>query len=491
VADPRPGELSLFVHRLRDFVARPAVTCGPDAPAAAVARLLQRERVGSVIVAGGDGSPAGIVTDRDLRAKVLAAGRDPATTPAGAIMSAPLVALPPDAFAFEAVVEMTRRDIRHVAVVDAGRLVGVVSNRDLLTAQAVHPVAIARDVLRAGSVDALRAVGERVVALSRRLLDEGAAPRDVTRVVAELNDRVVRRVLELAAAALAAGGVEAPAVAWCWLGFGSEGRREQTLRTDQDNGLVYADPAPELAGAAAAYCARLGEAASRDLVAAGVPACPGGIMASTPRWCQPLATWTGYFHRWVWEASPEAVLEASIFFDLRPVAGDLELGRALAAAVAREAPARPHFLGLLARDVVDRPVSLTWLGRVRTRRGGPRRGTVDVKGGGGLQLVGAARLHALELGLDETNTVARFEAAGRGGLYPEAEVREITDAHEHLLRLRLRHQLDRLAAGQAADNDLDPGGLSHADALLLRDALHTVRHVQGRLRERFATDFLR
>jgi CBS domain-containing protein len=187
-------------------------------------------------------------------------------------------------------------------------------------------------------------------------------------------------------------------------------------------------------------------------------------------------------------------LAAAIFFDLRPIAwpagGREALGASLRAVIQEEAPGARRFLGLLAREVVDRAVPLTVFGNVRVARSGPASGTVDLKGGGTLQLVGAARVHALALGLAETNTVDRFRAAAAHGLVEDGECRAIIDAYQHLQRLRLLHQLGCLARGAPPDNRVDPRGLSRADALLLRDALGTVARVQTALRERYATDFI-
>jgi CBS domain-containing protein len=421
---------------------------------------------------------------------VVAEGRDAVATPAHAIMSQPLVTLPPDAYAFEAVLEMTRRRIRHIVVLDGRRLVGVVSSRDFLARQAAHPVMLARDIDRAGSVDGLAALGSRVTRLVQRLVEAGGSAYDVGRLVAELNDRMVARVLALTTVTLSEQGLRAPAAPYCWLGFGSEARREQTLRTDQDNGLVYADPEPSETEATAAYYARFATAAVAGLVATGFPPCPGEAMASNPRWCQPLAVWTGYFRRWIDHPSPEEVLAACIYFDLRPLAGTNGLAAPLERIVRTEAPASRVLLGLLARDVVTRRVPRTMLGNVAVTRRGPDRGTVDVKAGGVMQLTGAARVAALELGLAETNTIDRFRTAAARGLYTPAEAGEIIDACQLLLRLRLQHQLARLAAGAPADNHLDPRTLSHADGLLFRDALGTVERVQAGLRARFSTDRL-
>ncbi len=484
------ADLSLFRHRVRDLVKHPLVTCTLDVTAAEVARRMTDEGVGSLVVVDGDGRAVGIVTDRDLRGKVVAVGRDPRAVDAGTIMSSPLVSVLPTAFAFEAALEMVRRRIGHLVVAaDDGRAVGVISNRDLLILQTTHPVTLAREIGRTVSIDALADVAPRITDLVQRLVDEGGTAHDIGQLVAELNDRLVLRVLAITERTLEESGETAP-VPYCWLVFGSEARREQTLRTDQDNGLVYADPPAERRDSAARYYRRFAEEAIGGLVRIGFPPCPGGVMASNPQWCQPLAVWKDYFHGWMTSTSAAHVLEASIYFDLRPLGGASELAGTLGGLIRAEAPERRGFLATMARDVVSRPVPLTVFGNVKTSTEAAHRGAVDVKGGGMLQLVGAARLLALQLGLRETNTVERFRVAAARAALGEGEVAEVTDAFQHLMRLRLIHQLDQLRRGERPDNYVVPGTLSHTEGLLFRDALHTVRRVQADVRERFATDFI-
>jgi CBS domain-containing protein len=450
-----PAAPSLFLTRVADLVTRPPVTCARSTSALEIARQLTREGVGSAVVVDEDGRAAGIVTDRDLRSKVVAQARDAATTSASAIMSAPVVTIPPAAFAFEALREMTRRDIHHLPVCEEGRVLGVLSSNDFVRLHTTHPVLLVREIAAAPSLEALAQLASRTTPLVRRLLDEGGSPYDIGQLVAEVNDRIVLRVLALTEAALDGR----PPVPYTWLVFGSEARREQTLRTDQDNGLVYADPPAGQAEAVGAYYARLASEVVRGLLVAGFPRCPGDIMASNPKWCQPLSAWSASFRRW--------------------------MGRPLAEDVRTEAPRSHVFLAHLARDVVAQRVPLTVFGNLATERAGSHRGGIDLKAAGSLQLVGAGRLAALERGVAETNTVDRLRAAG---VYTASETQEMTDAYQHLLRLRLARQLSCLEAGAPPDNYVDPAHLSHADALLLRDALKTVTRVQDALRARFLTD---
>ena len=445
--------------------------------------------VGSIVIVGEDGAPAGIVTDRDLRSKVVAEGRDPAATAAADVMSTPLVTVGPGTYGFEALLEMTRRGIHHLVVVEAGRLVGVVSSHDFLRLQATHPVAVSREIGLAASVDDLARLGARVTALVRRLVEEGGTPYDVGRIVAELNDQI-RPASARAGRRAGARRLGPPPVPFCWLAFGSEARREQTLRTDQDNGLAYADPPPRDAAAVQAYFARLAAEVNGALVRIGFPECPGRIMASNPEWCQPVSVWTSRFRHWMQESGPQEVLQACIFFDLRPVGGDRGLGSSLqrgdpdrgAGRAAAPRPPRPR-----RRGPAGRPHRLRQPPRGAERAApGHRRPQGRRRDAAGRRRPGP-RARARARGDEHGRPVP-----GGGGreVYGEAEGREITDAHQLLQRLRLVHQLECLERGEPADNRINPKRLSHADAVLLRDALHTVARVQAGLRERYATDLL-
>jgi CBS domain-containing protein len=484
MAQTGPEESSLFATRVRDLIRRAPVTCVGQLSAIQVARLLTREGVGSAVVCDPQGAPLGIVTDRDLRRKVVAEGRDPSLVLAREMMSSPLITMPPTAFAFEAVLEMTRRGIHHLVVVEDLRLVGVISAYDLLRLHAAHPVTLVREIGRATTLDALTEIAGRITPLVRHLLDAGGTASDIGQMVAELNDRLVARVLGLTAETMAGTG-ERPPAPYCWLVLGSEARREQTLRTDQDNGLVYGDPPLELADQATAYFKRFAEAAVEGLVTVGFPRCTADLMASNEQWCQPLSVWTRYFRRWIAADWPAQVDAAVILFDLRPVAGDPRLAEALLAIIRTEAPANRTFLRLLAREAISWEESITFWGRLAVERTGPHRGAIDVKRFGIQQLVGAGQVHALELGLSELHTLDRIRAAGARGIYTDGEVREIVEAYQFLTRLRLAHQLALVEQAVPADNWIDPLALSRSEGALLRESLKTVERVKAQVSKRY------
>ena len=478
---------SLHTARVGSLVTRPPLTCKPGMPVVDVAASMDAHPARAAVVLDDAGAPAGIVTDRDLRAKVLALRRDPACTTALDIMSTPLATIDETAFAFDALLEMTRREIHHLVVVRDGIARGVLTSDDLLGLPATHPVLLAREISRTTTVSDLAQLAARITELVRALVAQGTRAREIAAIVAELNDRLVARALVLAEATIVTQrGAGAPAP-YAWLLFGSEGRREQTLRTDQDNGLVYAD---DVEPARAAWFSDLAREAIDALIAIGFPPCPGGAMASNPAWCQPISVWERYFITWLNEPTPAHVLAASMYFDVRPLSEGEPLGGRLRSLVRHEGPRHRHFLSAMAREVVDRALPRTVLGNVRVARSGPHRGTVDLKSGGSIQLVAAARTHALELGYAETGTVPRFEAAAGAGVYDADALARIVDAYDHLLHLRLAAQLEHLQAGTPPDNRVDPRRLPPRDRLLLRAAFDAAALVQETVRDRYRTDLV-
>jgi CBS domain-containing protein len=480
------GEMALFVQRVGDLVKSPPVTAGLHAPVSEAAALMGRRGVGSVIVLAEDGEPIGIVTDRDLRNTVVALGL-PGTTPLGRVMSAPLVSTPPDRLAFDALLEMTRRGIHHLAVVQAGRLTGVISSHDIVLLHAAHPVSLVRDIDRARSLAELEAVAPRLGVVVQWLGGTGAGPVEIGRIVAELNDRLVQATLGLVEEALARDGRGRAPVPFSWLAAGSEGRREQTLKTDQDNGLVYADPAAGDRPAVAEYFGALAAATTDALARLGFPRCPGGFMASNPQWCQPLATWRGYFRDWMAAPEPAQLLYAALYFDLRPIAGGAAPGRALWEWVCAEAPSHTVFLRYMAKAALDRPAPLGLFGGFVVERGGEHKDQIDLKARGVFPFVQAMRVCALSLGLPETNTVDRLLAARERGLFTAEEARDVLEAWDVIARLRLARQLACVAAGRPPDNFVNPTALAKGERLLLKEAFKTLGRLQRHLEERFQT----
>lgn len=478
-----PGhERLLFTLPVRALVKRGLLSCAPEAAIQQAAQMMTTHRVSSLVVVDAAHQPVGILTDRDLRSKVVAAMRDP-REPVAAIMSAPVHAVAADDSVMEALLAMLRRNIHHLLVLDQGQPLGVVTSTDLILLQGASPLLYAKEMERQTSVAGLAAALQRANALWPLMFQEGARPSVIARVQAELNDQVTTRLLALAEAELGR-----PPVPYCWLVLGSEGRKEQTYKTDQDNALLYADPEDAAQAAAAAdYFERLADYMRDALAACGYPLCPGNYMASNAAWRQPLREWRRAFTRWITTPEPEEVLRATIFFDLRAAGGAHWLADDLRATLAALIRGRGLFLAHMARLATQHTPALGLFGHFAVEGGGPHKGAFDLKLRGTGPLVDLVRVLALEHGVAETNTFERLRTLEATGAIAASQVGELKDALEFLMALRLRHQLAQAAQGQPPDNYLHPGALSPLDRTTLKEALQVIARNQTGLSEQYMT----
>lgn len=451
-----PGLAAEVVVPVGSLVERPVVVAPAGATIHEVARLMRDERVSSVLLLT---EPPAIVTDRDLRNRVLAAGLGPAT-PARDVASRPLRTVPhatPVHGAWQAMIE---HGIHHLPLERDGGIVGVVTATDLLRHHSRGPVLAFRRVERMRGREELARHGAELARMVGSLAQSGLPTSRIARLVSHLNDALFRRILAWAEADLGP-----PPCAYAFLVLGSEGRHEQTLLTDQDNALAWADGPPE----APRYFEALAEKAVADLLAAGFPPCPGGYMAT--RWKGPLSEWRERFASWIGVPRAEAILSAGIFFDHRRVGGALDLSP-LAEVVARARGNAP-FLSHLARAAVGFRPPIGAFRRLKTDDG-----ELDLKKGGLAPIQGLARLWALDAGAGATNTLERLEAASAAGLVDRERADDLSEAFLFLCGLRLRAQLAALAKGGAAGNRVSLDALSASERRHLKDAFLAVRDAQ-------------
>lgn len=465
---------------LRDLVRRPPVSVTPETPVRDAAQLMAQEHVSSVLVLSG-GQLVGIVTDRDLRSRVLAVGRDPEIA-VSAIMTPDPATASAEALAFEAIMEMVDRSIHHLPVLEAGRVTGLVSSTDLMRLEHNNPVYLVADIRAAADAESLVPLGARIPRIVEQLVAEDASAQDIGRVVTALGDAIERRLLTLAEADLGA-----PPVPYCWVVLGSQARREQGLSSDQDNALVISD---ELVPEHDAYFAALAARVTSGLAATGYPLCDGEVMATNPRWRTTVSGWRTHFAMWLDTPEPKAVLNGSIFFDMRPLHGDHKLVDDMRADVVARARHADLFLAYLARHAVARRPPIGFFRGLVLEKEGEHRDTLDLKSGGVAAVVELARVHALLNGLTEVNSQVRLEEAIRRGSLSNELGAELQDAWEFVAYLRLRHQGHQVRAGREPDNFIDPSVLTDFERRHLRDAFRIVRTAQQALGQRLPLDNL-
>ncbi|GAB4333535.1 MAG: DUF294 nucleotidyltransferase-like domain-containing protein [Desulfobulbaceae bacterium] len=467
----RAGEL---VKTLREV---PASTTVRDAAAA-----MTRFRVGSLLIHADDAPETiiGIITDKDLRSKVLAQGID-YNTPVSEIMSSPVQTVEAQAICFEVLLRMMTTNIHHLAVERGGKIIGVITSHDILLQQGHSPYYLFKEILSQNTFQGIYPLSQKIPDMIRNLIKEGGKAGNISRMIAILNDHILERILTLLQDQLGP-----PPVPFCFLLLGSEGRREQTFRTDQDNAIIYADPETEdQRKDAESYFKVFAAQAIDHLVNCGYPLCPGDIMARNPKWCQPFSTWCSYFERWVSAPDPEELLNAMIFFDFRCGYGDASLADRLRDHLFALTRRQEIYLMHLARDCLSQRVPLSFFKTFIVEKDGEHKNTLDIKLQGITPFVNFARLMALRYEIRETNTLARLHALAEKRHISVDLLQASTNAYELQMQLRLVHQLHQIDNGILPDNYINPANLTELEKRTLKEAFGVIERLQGLLKTIF------
>lgn len=465
-AEERAGGLAGDVGAVRAgaLISRPPLFCEPELSVREAAERMGEAMTSSLLVTVGD--RYGIVTDADLRSKVVATGAS-YDTPVSAVMTDPAETVGTDRTALELMIEMLDRGMHHCVVVDSGgRALGVISERELLNLEGQSPLAVRGAVIEAADVDQLAAASAQLAPMAVALLDSSVEPLDVVRVIAANSDAVLRRLLAFAEAELGR-----PPARWAWIGLGSEARREQTLVTDQDNAIAYDGEAAELDG----YFEALAVFVNEGLERCGFVACRANVMARNPDWRRPLDAWLALYRATIKE--PTKVPFATMLFDFRQLAGDLDAGGALRAEV-EAASGNVGFVRRLARTGSDFKPPTGFLRQFVVDADGAHVGTLDIKKRGVVPIVDLARIVALMARSTAVPTVERLRAADAAGAIDHELGVAMLEAFSIVSKVRLEHQAAQLQQGRTPDNHVDPRQLPPLARHQLKDAFRAVAQTQ-------------
>lgn len=465
----RAAEAQMHQNQIGNLVQRKPFIVSPDATLGEALRQMDELGVGSILVADPDDRLRGILTRHDLLKRVVLP-QTPLDTPMRAVMTPDPWTLDAQSSVEEAAQLMVHAGIRHVPVTDHGKLVGLVSERDLFTLQRFSVGNISAAIKAAHDLPDLRNVAMHIEAYSRNLLGQGVTGRRFTSLVSYLNDLLTQRIIELIAQQHDVQEQE-----YCWLALGSEGRQEQTVATDQDNALVLADSVDSDKRNVYLKFAR---AVNEALASCGFPLCNGNVMASNPEYCRTQSEWVQQADRWIDTGSPQALLQSSIFFDFRGLYGNCSLVVPLADFV-RDAGATSRFISQMAVNAMNWKVPLTMFGGLDTEKVDGKE-VIDLKKNGIALIVDFARIYALAHHIVERNTAARLEAVAQAMGYDDQRVSDWVGSLEFLQTLRLRAQLQANPPG-GNRNALDIGSLTKVDKAVLKASLNVTRTMQQRL----------
>jgi CBS domain-containing protein len=481
----RAAEQQTLLQPLKALVRRAPVFCTSDTPIRDALAAMSREQVGTIAVVDANQRPVGIFTLTDLMDRVVLPGV-PLDRPISEVMTAAPGVLDELAHAQEALAVMAQHDYHQLVVTRENRIAGIVSERDLFALQRVSMRNVMQSIKVARDVPMLKRAVQDIAMLTDNLIAQGAGAEGLTHTIAALNDAITERMFELLLPGAHLDGLE-----WCWLSLGSEGRREQTVATDQDNAIIFAGEEDELSHDRARLLT-FGRRANEALAELGFPLCQGNIMASNRDWCLAVDEWRAKFASWIREPTPGALLNANIFFDFRPLFGNATLAERLRTWLLGITRDNRFFLRMMTANALQAEPPLGLIRTFRTDEG-EHHGTIDLKTQGTRLFVDSARTLALGLGTPETNTTQRLWATGRRLNVEERHISAVIDAFQFLQMLRLRAQrgefvdpTDERAGDPARNrNRIDPYALNELDQRMLKEALRQARVLQRRLEQTF------
>ena len=469
------GEQQAMSRPLRSLIKRTLISCAPETSIGDALRAIHRANVGSIAIVSPQGMPLGILTRHDVVGRVTLPELD-LNRPINSIMTPYPHTLPAEANAHDAALAMARHGIRHVLVMDEGRVIGVVTERDLFLLQQVSMRRINVTITGAASIDDLKQAADDIRHLIRLMLEQGVSAEQLTLIISTLNDALTQRIIELELQRHDLDDIE-----WCWLAFGSEGRYEQTLYTDQDNGLIFAEPDNGDSEAIRRRLLPMAKAVNHALDACGFPLCKGNIMAGNPELCLSLQEWRRKFSGWIGNPAPKALLNASIFFDFRPLLGATQLADTLREGLLALTATHAGFLHMMAQNALQVAPPLGHLRDFIVDEDGDFPGTINLKNSGARLFVDAARIFSLAQGVASTSTAQRLRTAGTRMNMSEDEVASSVESFYFIQQQRLRHQYGEVQCAPGGENRIDPDKLNEVDRRILKEALRQARKLQTRL----------
>jgi CBS domain-containing protein len=468
--------LSLMTTPVRQLIKRTPVTLPPSTSIQAAAQLMSDLHVSSVLIEE-KGVLFGLITDRDLRNRVVAMGLDIQRPIADIATLAPL-SVDIKAPAFDALLLMARHNIHHVPVLDERRVVGMITATDLTEQHSTSAVYMAGDIYKQSSIEGLQQVAAKIKRLQQNLAAADATAYNTGHIITAITDALTTRLLQLGEAQLGP-----PPIDYVWVAAGSQARNEQTAKSDQDNCMVLDDHYNETLHGE--YFMALATFVCDGLDACGYIHCPGEMMAMTPTWRLPRQQWLDLFARWTSQPDPQSLMLTCVWFDWRAIHGNMAMADDLHREVLQRTQGNSIFLAYMVGNALTHRPPLNWFNGLSTIRSGAQRGTIDLKHNGIVPIVDLARVYALAGGDTAVNTHDRLESAAASGAISEQSARDLRHALEFLAYVRIQHQARQILQERKPDNFLHPVEISNFERTQLKDAFRVVLSLQNILGQRY------
>ncbi|MGD9824907.1 DUF294 nucleotidyltransferase-like domain-containing protein [Desulfobacter sp.] len=457
--------IQFFSNSISSVIRRNVLFCGSSNSIKDAAILMKQHRCSSILIKQ-EGRFIGIATDQDFRNKVVAADLK-SSNPISDIMSSPLISMAEHSSVFEAFIKIMKTGVKHLAVRNnENDAIGVISNSDLINAQGKLPFLFIKEINKAVSYEEISKKQKQLPQSIYSLINEGAKAQNINNFVTAITDAILEKLIKFAIAEIGQ-----PPVKFAFMVMGSEGRKEQTLKTDQDNAIIFEDVNEEEFESVNAYFLKLGEHVCNMLDKTGYEFCKGDIMAKNPKWCQPISIWKNYFKEWIYNATREGLLQTSIFFDFRIGYGESSLVNELRENLFNFLGNRKVFFRYMAENTSHFRLPIGIFGNFIVESKGKLKNTFDIKGAMML-VVDFARIYALQNKISATNTMERLELLYKKKVISESDYNDISHSYSYMMNLRFINQIHGIINEEREpDNNINPKKLSRIEQQTLKEIL--------------------
>lgn len=480
-----------FQKRLSEIMSTPVEICEPHVPVQQVARQMSEKGVSSVLVTDEFGLPIGIITEKDIVAKVVAPENvDCRTVTAGDIMASHPYAMSPDRYMYEAMSYMLAHKIKHLPVIDREEAVGIVTMRDLMRFRSQKAMLLVGSVKEALTIDDLVGIRAQIVKVAKTMLSETRSPFETMEILSYIHHSILHRCCEIVLEDMKRQGMTPPDIRFCLIIMGSGGRKEMLLGPDQDNGLIYEDFPDSRIEEVEAFFILFAEKLVHSFARVGYPLCKGEVMANNPLWRGRLKDWRARIADWIAVPEPKKVMYSTIFLDFMPLVGDPSLCQDLRDIVHREIRRNPSFLYYMLENDLKHKPPIGLLGRFVVEKGGEHKGQLSLKQAGSVFIVDCVRMFLLEQGVDATTTVERLDELVKLNVLNQETSEHLKAALEAFIFLRLRHEISLISQGKEPSHYIDPYSLSKNEQDLLREAFRASAKLQDSAKRHFGQGIL-
>ncbi|KAA3612481.1 MAG: CBS domain-containing protein [Calditrichaeota bacterium] len=476
--------LNIFNKHVSSLLIKEWAECAEQKTIRQAASIMSAQKKSALLIKNKQHEYTGIITDKDFREKVVVKGADP-EDPVNTIMSSPIIYINNNTSVFDAIFTMSNHHIKHLVVQnDLGKIKGIITDHDMIVAQGQSPLSLLQQIVSVSSMEQLHTIQPQLPAMIRGMIHNGARSEFINRFITRISDEILKRIIRFA---LAKHGE--PPVKFVFMIMGSEGRREQTLKTDQDNAILYEDTPKDNANEIHAYFLALGKTICTQLNQAGYTFCKGNVMAQNPKWCQPLAKWKSYFSNWINTPEPLALMHSSIFFDFRSGYGDDFLVEKLRDYLFEKLSKRSDlFYFHLTKNAQHFRPPLGFFRNFVLESHGKHKDAFDIKKAM-TPIVDFTRLYSLYHKIEATNTLSRLLELKKLEVFEKQEYDDLKQAYTYLMQLRFVRQLSAiLDMNEEADNYIIPKQLTHIEQRLLKEIFSLIEKFQQKMSLKFTAN---